>query len=66
MAEGQEHANRYPLSKLWIETEIARERVNSRISTEISLMHSAVVAIMAPDGKGNSNFIKQLRDLNDG
>lgn len=66
MSEGQQLANHYPLSKLWIETEIARERVNSRITTEISLMHSAVIAVMSPDGKGTTNLQNQLRRMNDG
>jgi hypothetical protein len=66
MAEGHLHANRYPLSKLWIETEIARERINARLASETALIHSAIVAVLAPDGKGVKNLNRQLEDLNDG
>jgi hypothetical protein len=66
MAEGHIHANHYPLSKLWIETEIARERINSRMASEASLIHSAIVAVLSLDGKGVDNFTQQLRRLNDG
>lgn len=66
LAEGHEHASRYPLSKLWIETEIAKERINARMATETTLLHSAIVAVIAPGGKGVDNLDKLLKRLNDG
>jgi hypothetical protein len=66
MSEGHPHASRYPLSKLWIETEIARERINARLATEATLIHSAIVAVLAPGGKGVENLNRQLKALSDG
>lgn len=66
MSEGHQHADRYPLSKLWIETEIARERINARLATEATLIHSAIVAVLASDGKGVENLNRQLKRLTDG
>jgi hypothetical protein len=66
MAEGHRHANDYPLSKLWIEAEIARERIHGRMATETSLLHSAIVAVLSLDGKGVENLNRQLRKLTDG
>lgn len=66
ISEGHTHANHYPLSKLWIEAEIARERINSKIATEASLIQSAIVAVLSLDGKGVKNFNDQLQRLTDG
>jgi len=66
MAEGHPHANRYPLSKLWIETEIARERINARMASETALMFQAIVAVLAPGGKGVKNLNENLKRLTDG
>jgi len=66
ISEGQIHANHYPLSKLWIEAEIVRERINSKIATEASLIQSAIVAVLSLDGKGVKNFNDQLKRLTDG
>ena len=66
LSEGHRHANRYALAKVWYEAQIVCARVNARIHTEITLMHTAMVAIMAPKGAGVSNLKKQLKGLRDG
>jgi len=66
MSEGHQHANQYPLSKLWIEAEIARERINARLATEATLTFHAVVAVLASGGGGVKEFNEELRKLNDG
>ena len=66
LSEGHVNANRYALAKVWYEAQIVRERVNARIATEVSLMHSAMVAIMSPKGAGVKNLKKQLKRLEDG
>lgn len=66
MSQGHTQAHRYPLSKLWIEVEIVRERINAQTATEASLIHSAIVAVLSLDGKGVKNFDNQLRKLTDG
>jgi hypothetical protein len=66
ISEGHTHANIYPLSKLWLEVELARERINSKIATEASLIHTAIVAVLSLDGKGVKNFNDQMRKLTDG
>ena len=43
-----------------------RERVNARISTEVTLMHAAMVAIMAPKGAGVKSLNKMLKGMRDG
>lgn len=66
LSEGHRYANQYPLSKVWIESELVRERVNGRISTDASMMHAVIVAVLSPDGKGNKSLQSILRKLNDG
>lgn len=66
MSEGHQWANSYPLSKLWIEAEIAKERINARHTTDAVLMQSVIVAVLSPDGKGVKNLQDQLRELTDG
>lgn len=64
MAEGHPWAAYYPLSKLWIEVELARERINARIATEAVLMQSVVASILNKDGA--TALKNQLDDLNHG
>jgi tRNA isopentenyl-2-thiomethyl-A-37 hydroxylase MiaE len=66
LSEGHRYANRYALAKVWYEAQIIRERINQRIATEVTLMHSAMVAIMSPKGKGVTNLNKQLKAMRDG
>lgn len=66
LSEGHRNANRYALAKVWYEAQIVRERVNSRIATEVTLMHAAMVAIMSPKKAGQQNLTKQLKELRDG
>lgn len=66
LSEGHVNASRYALAKVWYEAQIVRERVNNRIATEVSLMHTAMVAIMSPKGAGVKNLKKQLRNLQNG
>ncbi len=65
MAEGHPEAMKYPLSKLWIEVELAQERVNGRIATEATLMQ-AVVAMAVNPKRGSKVFEELMRDLTDG
>lgn len=66
LSEGHLNATRYALAKVWYEAQIVRERVNNRIATEVTLMHTAMVAIMSPKGKGVTNLNKQLKRLQNG
>jgi hypothetical protein len=66
MSEGHQYASLYPLSKLWIETEIARERINARLVTEATLTFKAIVAVISSGGGGVKDFNEELRKLNDG
>jgi hypothetical protein len=66
MSEGHPHARKYPLSTMWMEAELVRERVNGRITTEATLMHAVIVAVLAPDGQGAKNLNKMLKDMTDG
>lgn len=66
MSEGHPHANQYPLSKLWIESELVRERVNGRISTDATMMQAVIVAVLSPNGEGAKHLQKLLKGLNDG
>jgi len=66
MAEGHPHANQYPLSKLWIETELVRERINAKMTTESTLMQAVIASIMSTDGGGADHLEKLTRRLNYG
>jgi hypothetical protein len=65
-SEGHHNANRYPIARVWYETQIVNERVNNRIATETTLMHAAMVAVVAPKGAGNKQLQKLLKGLRDG
>lgn len=66
MADGHMFASQYPLSKLWIEAEIAEERANRKLATETTLMHACIVAVLAPKGEGAKQYQKLIKDLQDG
>ena len=66
LSQGHQSARRYPLAMVWYEAQIARERINHLIATEVTLMHSAMVAIMSPKGDGVRSLKKQLKVLRDG
>jgi len=40
--------------------------VNAQTATDATLIHSAIVAVLATDGNGVRTFNEQLRKLNDG
>lgn len=65
MAEGHEHASSYPLSHLWIEAELATERINRRIVTDATMMQAVVIASLNPK-QGGKHLQKLIRKLNDG
>ncbi len=65
-SEGHQHANRYPLARVWYEVQIVNERINNRIATETTLMHAAMVAVVAPKGAGNKHLQKLLKGMRDG
>lgn len=66
LAEGHPHARAYPLSALWIEAELVRERINGRIVTEATLQHAVIVAILSPGGNGTKSLDKMMRNITDG
>jgi hypothetical protein len=66
LSEGHANANRYSLAKVWYETQIVRERVNSRLASEVTLMHAAMVSIASPKSAGQQNLKKLLKGLRDG
>lgn len=67
LSEGHQQANQYPLSRLWIEAEIVRERVNQRIATESTMMQAVIVAVLSPaKGEGAKHLQKLLKGLTDG
>lgn len=51
---------------VWYEAQLVRERVNHMLASEVTLMHAAMVAVVAPKGKGNTNLKKLLKGLRDG
>lgn len=59
MSEGHPWANYYPLSKLWIEAEIAKDRINARMASETILMQAVVASAFNKEGT------KVLKDLLD-
>lgn len=59
MSEGHQHANNYPLSKLWIECEIAKERINAKMKTEALLTQAVIGAVLVKSG---ANALKTLMD----
>lgn len=66
MAEGHRYPHHYPLSTLWMETELARERVNLRLSTESTLMRAVIVSVLSTDNSGVENLKNELRKLANG
>lgn len=64
MAEGHQYANNYPLSKLWIEAEIAKERINAKMVTETVLLQAVVAS--AFNKAGSDELQKLMDDLNYG
>jgi len=66
LAHGHAHARHYPLAMVWSEAQLVRERVNNQIATEVTLMHAAMVAIMAPKGAGVRSLNKMLKRLRNG
>ncbi len=66
MAEGHRYPHHYPLSTLWMETELARERVNLRIATESSLMRTVIASVLSTDNSGVENLKTELRKLTHG
>lgn len=66
LAQGHQHAARYPLGKVWYEAQLVNERVNGLLATEITLMHAAMVAVLEPKGKGVKHLNKLIRKLRDG
>ena len=66
LSEGHQNAAKYPIGKVWYEVEIVKERVNALISTEVTLLHAAMVAVVSPKGKGVTHFKKLLKELRNG
>ena len=62
MSEGHPEAARYPLHHLWSETALARERVNGKMATEATLMHSVIAAAISGKIKHLNDTLKELRD----
>lgn len=64
LSEGHHHARRYPLIVLWQEAQVVRERVNSRIVTDATMIDSAIAANLNKPAR--KQFIKTLKDLSNG
>lgn len=64
LSEGHAYARHYPLATVWYEAQIVRERINNRMVTETTLMHSAMSAIISE--KAFPNLKKRLKDLLNG
>ena len=61
IAEGHSAAGEYPLGYLIVEAEIARERVNNKIKTEMTLTQSAIASALSK--KAASAFKENLEGL---
>lgn len=64
MAHGHRHPQHYPLSKLWFEAELVKERVNQHSATEASIMQTVIASVLTADG--SKNLKKLLRRLTHG
>lgn len=52
---------------VWYEAQLAKERINALLSSEITLMHTAMTTIMSTKPKDAiKNLEKQLKDLRNG
>jgi hypothetical protein len=52
---------------VWYEARIAKERINALLSSEITLMHTAMVTVMSSKPReAVKNLTKQLKDLRNG
>lgn len=61
VSEGHRDAGLYPLAYMLCEAEIARERINARIKTEMILTQSAIASALSK--KGAAAFKELIEDL---
>jgi hypothetical protein len=64
LSEGHAHASKYPLGYLDNEVFFAQRRVNNRIATETTLLHTAVGAVLSK--KGYDVLQAALKELRSG
>ena len=61
---GHPHANNYPLAKLWSEATIVRQRLNSNIKTDATMMQAVIASVI---GGSKNNVLKGIfKELDDG
>lgn len=65
LSSGHPHAKRYPLSTLWYEAQLVRERVNGLVATEAVMMDAVITSVLSPKN-GRQHLDKLLRKLNSG
>jgi hypothetical protein len=65
LSEGHLYANRYPLSKLWYEADLVRERVNRNHVTEVTIL-STVMASRYGGRAAGQNIKDLIRKLENG
>ena len=57
-------ADRYVIGRLWLENEIAADRINRQAVTQAILFQAAAISVM--DKKGGKYFNDLIRKLSDG
>ena len=63
MAEGHQHAYRYPVWRVWMENDIVVTRKNRELASHMSLLQMAVSSAQGSK-KAFANFKKQIEALN--
>lgn len=67
MANGHSYAALYPIGKLWDENQLVVERINRKLATEASILHSVMTTAIAAFGKdGGRKANKALTKLIEG
>lgn len=61
LAEGHTCARRYPLSFMWSEVRIARQRINNKAVQDALVMQAVIGTIL--DKKGPKNLQKLLKEI---
>lgn len=66
LAEGHSYARLYPVATVWAEAKITKRRKNALMTTEASLLQLAVADLLGTKKRGESQFVKTIKELNDG
>jgi hypothetical protein len=64
LSEGHRFASRYPLSKLWYEADLVRERINRNYVTEVTILSTVMSTRYGgrAAGKTISDLIRKLQN----